>query len=339
MNEQPIKQMKITQYSKTEAALADLRKRYTNVIFDVSTAQGDKEARLARAEIKGYRVSLEKLRVQLKAPLLERGKLLDEEAKRITAELEKLEHPIDAQIKAEEKRKDAEKAAQAAAEKARLDALRVKIDEIRNLSIAMIGQPISVLAEQLNMIESLEITCDEYQELAGIALAAKKQAIENLKTMQQAMQEHEAEQARLQVEREELARLRREQEAQAEEARKARAEEEARLRAEREQQEAEWQTKHEALQQQQAALIAQQNAQPKEIEYRQPTEETSTTDSPDEHRAPRMFCVPPLQPSRPTNEDILRVLSLHYQVHKSKIIDWLLEMDLKAVGSPIAANL
>lgn len=36
----------------------------------------------------------------------------------------------------------------------------------------------------------------------------------------------------------------------------------------------------------------------------------------------------PAQPTRPTDEALIEVLSLHYRVHESKVIEWLLEMDL-----------
>ncbi len=70
----------------------------------------------ARAVVRGYRTALETLRKEIKAPALERCRLIDDEAKRITAELLKIEEPIDTAIKAEEQRKEEEKAAKARAE-------------------------------------------------------------------------------------------------------------------------------------------------------------------------------------------------------------------------------
>ena len=110
----------IVEYSKTEAALADLNARYSAVIFDTSTTKGMQEAVAGRAEIRGYRVDLEKERVRIKAPALERCRLIDTEAKRITAALEALENPIDAAIKAEQQRKENERI-----EKERLERERI----------------------------------------------------------------------------------------------------------------------------------------------------------------------------------------------------------------------
>ena len=52
----------VVEYSATEAALADLRSRYQNVVFDVATTKGDKAARAARLELVTLRTTLEKKR-------------------------------------------------------------------------------------------------------------------------------------------------------------------------------------------------------------------------------------------------------------------------------------
>ena len=102
----------ITEYSNTEAALIVLRERYEGVSFMVDVPAGMKEAREARGEIRGYRVDLEKLRKDIKAPALEHCRAIDSEAKRITEELTALEQPIAEQIKAVEARKEAERQAE-----------------------------------------------------------------------------------------------------------------------------------------------------------------------------------------------------------------------------------
>ena len=75
----------IVEYSSTAAALAELRSRYA-APFDVATAKGMALAKEARAEVRGYRTALETLRKEIKAPALERCRLIDDEAKRITPE-------------------------------------------------------------------------------------------------------------------------------------------------------------------------------------------------------------------------------------------------------------
>ncbi|MBI3936013.1 MAG: DUF1351 domain-containing protein, partial [Betaproteobacteria bacterium] len=106
----------IVEYSPTEAVLADLRQRYGDARYPVETTDGMTAARHARAEVRKWRTDLEAERVRIKAPALERCRLIDAEAKRITAELLRIETPIDEQIKVEEGRKEAERAAKERAE-------------------------------------------------------------------------------------------------------------------------------------------------------------------------------------------------------------------------------
>ena len=110
----------IQEYSATEAALAELAGRYKGVVYEVSTREGMKAAVAGRAEVRGLRIALEKVRVQIKAPALKRVQEVDSEARRITTALVALEDPIDAQIKREEERKELERTAAARAEADRL---------------------------------------------------------------------------------------------------------------------------------------------------------------------------------------------------------------------------
>ena len=224
-------QLKITEYNETAAALALLREKYSGA-FDVTTTKGMSLAREARAEVKGYRVALEKVRVELKAPALERTRLIDAEAKRITAELLAIEEPIDQQIKDEEARKEAEKATKARAESARLATIAAKISAIRLLVIMVAHQPATVIKAELEKAQALELSEEEFQEFLPDAQEALEETLKDLQAALNARLLYEAEQARIQAEqeaeaarikaeREELARLREAEAArQAEQARK-----------------------------------------------------------------------------------------------------------------------
>jgi len=254
-------QYQISEYTQTAAAIAILREKHSGP-FEVTTTKGMDEAKKARAEVKGYRIALEKLRVELKAPALERSRLIDAEAKRITAELLAIEEPIDEAIKAEEKRKEEEKAAKARAEAARLAGIADKISAIRNWVSTVANQPAEVIEAELENALALELSVDDFQEFLP---GAQEALIEARQAMQLALEnriayeeeqarikaEQEAEAARIKAEREELARLRELEAArQAEQARveaEARKAEEARLQQEREQQEAELKAKRAAM--------------------------------------------------------------------------------------------
>lgn len=229
----------IAEYSQTAAALSDLRHRYAGVAFNVTTTKGMDEAKKARQEVKGYRTALEAKRKEIKAPALERCRLIDDEAKTITAALLELEEPIDQQIKAEEQRKEAEKAAKVEAERQRLHCIRVQIDAIKNHAAFAVGKSADAILKLLSGVEGFDVG-DDFQELRPEAEAAKADTLAKLKGLHSSQVEHEAEQARIAAERAELARLRAEAEAREREANAARAEQarkdrEAREAVEREQ--------------------------------------------------------------------------------------------------------
>lgn len=47
---------------------------------------------------------------------------------------------------------------------------------------------------------------------------------------------------------------------------------------------------------------------------------------------------PAPRPQRPTIDAMIDVLTLHYRVHESKVVEWLLESDIKAAGDRIASS-
>lgn len=109
----------IQEYVASEAVIATLRSKYEGAKFAVDTVDGRKAALEARAEIRKWRTGLEKLRVAIKAPALQRCQQIDSEAKRITNALLALESPIEAQITAEERKAAAEEAARVAEQAAK----------------------------------------------------------------------------------------------------------------------------------------------------------------------------------------------------------------------------
>ncbi|MCA8013355.1 DUF1351 domain-containing protein [Burkholderia vietnamiensis] len=117
----------LSAFDPVTMALDELRKRHEGVVHDVKTTAGMAACRKDRAELKGYRLRTEDIRKKLKAPFLEAGRAVDEKASIITGEISKLETAYDAQIKAEEQRKEKEKLDREEAErKAREDALRAE---------------------------------------------------------------------------------------------------------------------------------------------------------------------------------------------------------------------
>lgn len=259
INQQPTVITEIAEYSQTAAALSDLRHRFLGIAFNVATTKGLDEAKKARQEVKGYRTALEAKRKEIKAPALERCRLIDDEAKTITAALLEIEGPIDQQIKAEEARKEAEKAAKVEAERQRVAAIRVQIEAIKNHAGFAVGKSADAILKILSGVEGFEIG-EDFQEFKPDAEQAKAETLDKLKTLHTAQVEHEAEQARIDAERAELARLRAEAEAREREAAAARAEQERKDREARAEQERKDREAREAVDREQAAKLAAERA-------------------------------------------------------------------------------
>lgn len=213
----------IAEYNPTEAALAELRTKYADAAFDLTTVAGNKAARAARLELVTLRTSLEKKRKELKEPALEYSRRIDSEAKRIAAAILELETPIDEQIKADEARREREKAEREAAERVRVEAIVSRLEAIKGAVAKAAGRSSLVI---LTVIESLDaqVIGEDFDEFRERAQAAKTEALAALREMHARVAEQEEEARRLREEREAL---RREREAQEKAAAEARAAEEA----------------------------------------------------------------------------------------------------------------
>ena len=228
----------ITEYSPTAAALAELRQKYAQAVFETSTPSGMAKAIAARRELREVRVNLEKLRKELKAPALERSRLIDAEAKSLTAQIEEMEAPIDAQIKAEEQRKADEKAERERIEREKLEALQRRVAVIREEAVKCVGRSSAEIAAKRASLAAFE-PGDDFGVMQAEAHAAKAETLSTLADMHAAALAQEAEAERLRIEREELEAQRKAQEEQAAKDRaelaKIRAEAEARQKAAEEQ--------------------------------------------------------------------------------------------------------
>lgn len=265
----------VAEFDRVGAGLADLRAKYANVVFEVTTAKGMNEARLARAAIREPRYEIERIRKSAKAPLLALGKKLDSEAARITRELEELEVPISDAITTEETRKEAERAAKVAAELARVEALQDRVAELRGNRTLSAMSGSALIAEHISDLEAIPVDVG-FEEFQQAAEDAKASGLSWLRQVHEAAVAHETEQARIIAEREELARHRADaarrdaedrarREAEERAARKAREDEEARAaeqrRIQRELQDREDAQRRKVLADQEAAAKAARDAE------------------------------------------------------------------------------
>ena len=190
----------LTEYSKVDAGLAQLRQTYGAVIYDVKTTAGMDAARKARLAVREPRYRVEEIRKSAKAPLLALGKQIDGEAKRITAALLEIETPIDEQIRAEETRRETERKAKEEAERARVLAIQTKLAKLQSLpeayTSALAPEKLAAIITQLEggLTFDYQEFSDTAEELRKTALVALRQA--HVEAIEREEQEAAAEAAR-----------------------------------------------------------------------------------------------------------------------------------------------
>ena len=131
----PIEHSELEVFRKQDAAIAKMKAEYMPLkISGLDDKEGFKSVHLARMVVKNWRLRVEEKRKELKADSLAYGRMVDSEAKRVTALLE----PIEAHLtneeeivvrekerikREEEERKHREEQAKALAIQKRIDAL------------------------------------------------------------------------------------------------------------------------------------------------------------------------------------------------------------------------
>jgi len=232
-----------------EQELKALATKYAD-ITEIVNGAGRDQAHGAMMELANRRVAITKAGKEARDDANAFSKAVIAEEKRLVGLIEPEEGRLRTLRDAWDAEREREKQAKAAAEKARVDGIRQRIAEIQAIPAMLVGKQSETIAAAIESLEVVEITLEAFAEFAGESQMVKIAAVAKLGEMLSAQIAHEQEQARLQAEREQLARERAEATereriaaaARAEEerkAREAREAEETRLRAEREAHEAE----------------------------------------------------------------------------------------------------
>lgn len=333
-------QSALTEFDRVGAGLAQLKQNYGGVIFEVDTPQGMAHAKAARLALRNPRYEVERIRKAAKAPILALGKHLDAEAARITAEIMKLEDPIDQQIKNEEDRKEKEKQAAIDAEIARVAGHRARITQIQSMAVMPAGSKSAAILARHDEVKALVI--GDLQEFQAEAEIARDQAVAILFGLHAAAVSAEAEAARVAEERAELARLRAEDERRQAEARAAQQAEQARQQEEfrRQQEELNRQrAEQEAAAKAERERIAAEERVAKEKREREEAEARRLRDAEeariaaerkklaDEQEAQRKQReaeeLAKRQAQRPSDEEIVAALAAHFKVKEPTVRKWL----------------
>lgn len=197
---------KIEEYKPIESGLAELSRKYA-VVHDVNTKEGYEQCKKDAREVGKYRISLESVRKEIKGPALDRCKDIDAEAKRIQAEIAKVEEPLKAAYKAVDERKKKEEAEFLAKIESKIEQIRAYKDR----SLSATSAEISEFIETVDLIDCTE----GFYQLTKEALIARKETLEHLGVaLRQVVERENAEKLRVKQEKEleELRKIKAEQE-------------------------------------------------------------------------------------------------------------------------------
>jgi hypothetical protein len=204
-------------YQPFKAKLASAIDSVRAIDYDIKTTAGMQVAIKARALFRDLRVDADKERKARKEPITKIGKLLESGFDGVEELITPLELLFDADIKAEEGRKETERLVKVAAERARIEGLQAKIQAIRDLALAATGNSSATIKVLLETLASTEVEAETFadftddarkavcetalrlEELFGAADAAEKAEAARLAAVA-------AEQDRIAAERKELAR-------------------------------------------------------------------------------------------------------------------------------------
>lgn len=202
----------IAEYNVTEAALAELEKEFKKDKIDVSTPAGLQAAKQNRMSLVRLRTTLEARRKELKDPVLEQGKLIDAEAKRITSRILAMEEPYDAAIKAEERRKEQEREAKRREEEERIAASIRRIDAVRRIPVDSVNLDSGSIREKIALINAKpdeELVAGMSDSHADEIRKVRAETVKTLEEMADAKERAEAERQRMIAEAAELEEARR----------------------------------------------------------------------------------------------------------------------------------
>lgn len=327
---------------------------------NVSTKEGMEIAKTHRAIFRGIRIDIDKKRAECKAPILEIGRLLDSRAKEVIDQVRPYEEKFDAPIKAEEQRIADEKAARIKAEAEAAAAVQREMDRIKSAPLEVINGSSDDVTKMIGVMEETYLSKEFFGERIVEAEYALKATLDQLATMRSGKQAQE-QLAALQEQQRIKDELAAKQQAAADALR--RKEEDSRLKEERERM-----AKQQAEIAEQQAEIARQReeleAMKRESEARKLAEEQQKISEAEKEVADRQIVnavqsaevseapveIVPEQSAvgneikvapqgidaaviaRPSDDEIIEVLSLHYRVHELSVIAWLMDMNLEDAG-------
>ena len=250
-------------FNEFRSQLAELKQNNSAVVFDYATPKGNKEARSHIYTLRQTKGAVEKARKQAKQDALDYGRIVDQSAKEITAELEQMIEIHDAPLREIEQRE--------------ADRIKKHQDGIARIKTYLDPCHAAMNSNMINtyLHELEEYQPDEsYEEFTAEALKAYKQAEQYLTECHASAAKREQEQAELDRLRKEVAereQKEREDRIAREAAERAKAEAEAKAKADaeaREREAAEQKRKAEELSRLQQLAVERAEREKAEAEQR-----------------------------------------------------------------------
>ena len=220
----------IAVYAEFRAQLDGLRKLNEETVFDYEDSKGNKDARSHVYKLRQTKSAVEKARKTEKSESLEYGRRVDEQAKEIYVEIDKMIEVHAKPLEEIEQR-----------ETDRIEHHKTNLSEIegagRQTTEQWLDLPLEVMRDRLAEVEAESIGEDRWEEFALIAAQTKDAAVALMRDAIARREKHDAEQAeleRLRAESEERDRTEREEHLRKEGEERERRESEAKAKAERE---------------------------------------------------------------------------------------------------------
>jgi hypothetical protein len=244
----------VAEYQPLVVELAELKHQLAGVAYDLTDKRQEAAARADRRRCVTLRSQIQELHSQLKRPIIDRGRALDADLKRVTAAILEVETPIDQQILAHEAERERKAEERRRAEEAKAAAVRAEI--VRAFSVPRTAGQRLTAAEWKGWIAHFEaetVSAERFPDFTVEAQEAKCAALEWCAAALTEAERYESEQADLARQRAELA-------AEAARQREARKAEEAQRAAEEAARRKRLADEEAELAQKRAAFIAEQQA-------------------------------------------------------------------------------
>lgn len=193
-------QNEIKKYSLPDAAIAELKEKYSGITFtSLEDKQNVKLIERAYQEVKKYRTGIENKRKELKKEYLETGRAIDGEAKRLTELLLEIEDPLAEQYALIKEAKEAEKIRKEQEKKA---VLLKRVETLEEAGLEFDGNFYSLGNISLDITTIEQLPQEAYENLLT-RVGEEKTRLEKEEQERIRAEQEKAEQERLEAERKE----------------------------------------------------------------------------------------------------------------------------------------